>query len=250
MKLRRLLGISVTAASLLGIAACAPVPPAGAPAAAPGEATEVASVPPTAAPEATTDPYRGWSTYLHPATGLSLRYPTGWFGPEVYEFDGGVRIEVGSDTVYPYGTGLDERQPGAPNAYNIVIQYTLNPSGWALEQYRAEQPWLNDSLAVIELQDGESISTARSVTQRVRGLTVGRYDGVEYTTTLAEGAQTERYFTRSAFLMDEALNVITVIGQPVNVEVADPSTWREVFAALDAGQEATFRAVVDSIQVP
>jgi hypothetical protein len=44
--------------------------------------------------------------------------------------------------------------------------------------------------------------------------------------------------------------MIVINGQPVNVEIADPAAWRAAYAALDAAQEATFRAVVDSIQVP
>ncbi|MBM3121520.1 MAG: hypothetical protein FJZ97_04965 [Chloroflexi bacterium] len=103
---------------------------------------------------------------------------------------------------------------------------------------------------MLEFQDGESITTARSPTTRVRALTVGPFTGVEFTTTLPDTAQTERFFMRTAFLMDEGLNVIVINAQPVNVEIADAAAWREGYAALDAAQEATFRAVVDSIQVP
>ena len=249
MKLRWSLVISMMSLWFAMLAACAPAPLAGEQTTGPGEPTEAASVPPTGAPEPTPDPFPGWSTYVHPATGLGFRYPSGWFGPEVYDFEGGVRIELGSDTVYPYGTGPDERQPGAPNAYNIVIQYTLNASGWTLEQYRAGQPWLNDSLAVLELQDGESITTARSVTTRQRALTVGRFTGVEFTTTLSDTAQTERFYMRTAFLMDEGLNVLVINGSPSNVQVTDPAAWRAAFESIDAAKLSTFEGLVGSLQV-
>ena len=249
MRLRSRSVVGILGVAVLALAGCAPAAVQVEPAATPQSPAATAEAPPTSA-EPTSDPFPGWTTYRNATFGLSFRYPWGWFGPEVYEFEGGVRIEVGSDTVYPYGTGLDERQPGAPDAYNIVIQHTLNASGWTLEQYRAEQPWLDDNLAVLELQDGESLTTARSLTTRVRGLTVGRFTGVEFITTLPDAAQTERVYMRTAFLMDEALNVITVIGQPINVVVADPAAWRDSYASLDAAQEATFRAVVDSIQAP
>ncbi len=167
----------------------------------------------------------------------------------MYEFEDGVRLAVGSDTVYPYGTGPEDRQPGAPNAYAIVIQYTLNTAGWTLEQARAEQPWINDSLAVLDLQDGQSSTTARSLTTRVRALTLGRFTGVEFTTTLSETAQTERFFMRSAFLMDDELNVLVINAAPENVEIADPATWRQAFEAVDASHRETLYELINSIEV-
>jgi hypothetical protein len=211
--------------------------------------TSVPTAAPTIAPESSLDPFPGWTAYSNSAFGISLRYPSTWYGPDVYEFEDGVRLEVGSDVVYPYGTGPEDRQPGAPNAYNVVIQHTLNTSGLTLEQYQAGQPWLNDTLAVLELQDGESITTARSLTTRQRGLTVGRFTGVEFTTTLPETAQTERFFMRTAFLMDEALNVIVINGSPDRVEIAGPSNWRAAFEAVDAANQAIFQELVESIQV-
>ncbi len=204
---------------------------------------------PTSPPEPTLDPYPGWTTYSNPTFGISFRYPSTWYGPDVYEFEDGVRLAVGSDTVYPYGTGPEDRQPGAPNAYGIVIQYTVNTSGWTLEQARAEQPWINDYLAVLDMQDGESSTTARSLTTRVRALTLGRFTGVEFITTLSETAQTERFYTRSAFLMDDALNVLLLTAAPDNVEVTDPATWRQAFEAVDESNRETLYELINSLQV-
>lgn len=203
----------------------------------------------SASPEPTQDPFPGWTTYAHPVLGLSFRYPSTWFGPDVYEFEDGLRLEVGSDVVYPYGTGLDERQPGAPNAYNVVIQYTQNTAGLTREQARAEQSWLNEYLMLLDGQDGQTSSTARSLTTRVRGLTIGAFSGVEFTTTLSETAQTERFFVRSVFLIDEQLNVVLITGQPIHVESPDPAGWRAAYEAVDADHLEVFRALVESIRV-
>ena len=241
--------IGILAVMMLALMGCAPAAEPAVPFATPENATATAEGQPAATPEPTADPYPGWTTYDNAAFGVSFRYPSTWFGPDVYEFENGVRLEVGSDVVYPYGTGPEDREPGAPNAYNVVLQYTRNTSGLTLEEYRAAQPWLQDTLAVLDLQDGESITTARSLTTRVRALTVGRFTGVEFTTTLPDTAQTERLYMRTAFLMDENLNVIVVNGQPVNVEIADATAWRATFEALDASNEPTFRSLVESIQV-
>jgi hypothetical protein len=167
----------------------------------------------------------------------------------VYEFEGWVRLAVGSDVIYPYGTGPEDRQPGVPDGYVIVIQYTLNIAGWTLEQARAEQPWINGSLAVLDLQDGESSTTARSLTTRVRRLSMGRLSGVEFVSTLSEAAQTERFFSRTAFLMDESGNILQVTGSPDNVEVRDPQNWREAFQSVDAAYRDTFYDLIESISV-
>ena len=249
MSVRWMPVISLAALVILGLTGCAAAPEAGIPTSVSVVATASPSQPPASTPEPTLDPYPGWTTYTNEAFGLSFRYPSSWDGPDVYEFEGGVRLAVGSDVVYPYGTSLEDRQPGAPNAYGVVIQYTANASGWTLEQYRTEQPWFSDHLLVLGMQDGESSTTARSLTTRVRALTVGRFTGVEFITTLSETAQTERFYMRTAFLMDEKLNVLQIAGTPESVEITDPANWRAAFESVDAANLATFRTLVESIQV-
>jgi len=236
--------VLVSSAAILALTGCAT-----APVAALEVPTSVPTAAPTIAPESTLDPFPGWTTYSNSAFGISLRYPSTWYGPDVYEFEDGVRLAVGSDVVYPYGTGPEDREPGAPNAYAVVIQYTINTAGRTLEQARAEQPWFNDNLALLDMQDGESSTTARSLTTRVRGLTLGRFMGVEFTTTLSETAQTERFYIRSAFLTDENVNVLQIMGSPDNVEVTDPVNWRAAFEAVDEANRDLLYGLIDSIQV-
>ncbi|MCX6070021.1 MAG: hypothetical protein NTU91_04035 [Chloroflexi bacterium] len=249
MSVRWLPAISLVAVVILELAGCASAPETNEPTSVPAVPTNAASDQPTSTAESTLDPYPGWTTYANESIGLSFRYPSTWFGPGVYEFEDGIRLAVGSDVVYPYGTSLEDRQPGAPNAYGVVIQYTVNRAGWTLEQYRAEQPWFDDYLAVLDMQDGESSTTARSLTMRERSLTVGRFTGVEFITTLSETAQTERFYMRTAFLMDENLNVLQIAGSPENVEITDPANWRAAFESIDGANLATFRTLVESIQV-
>ena len=73
------------------------------------------------------------------------------------------------------------------------------------------------------------VTSVRSLTTRVRGLSAGLFTGVEFTTTLPEGAQTERVYLRTAFSMDPQLNVLQIMGSPNNVEVGDPADWRAAF---------------------
>jgi hypothetical protein len=230
-----------------GLAGCGTSPVAGEPTAAPTIPADEAGEQPVSRPEATPNP--GWTTCSNESTGLSFRYPSAWFGPEVYEFEDGVRVEVGSDVVYPHGTSREGRQPGAANAYAVVIQYTANTSGWTIDPYGMDQPWFSDYLAVLDMQDGESSTTARSLTRRVRGLTVGRFTGVEFITTLSETAQTERFYMRTAFLMEEDRNVLQIMGSLENVEGADPAVWRAAFEAVDAANRVIFQELVRSIQV-
>jgi len=240
--------LALGALPILGLAGCAATRGTPQPAATQAIATDTREQQPTSAPSPSLEPHAG-TTYTNETFGLSFRYPSSWYGPDVYEFTGGVRLAVGSDVVYPYGTGPEDRQPGAPDAYVIVIQYILNTAGWTLEQARVEQPWINDALAVLDLQDGESSTTARSLTTRVRPLTIGRFSGGEFLSTLSETAQTEPFFSRNVFLMDENGNILQITGTPDNVAVTDPRNWREAFETVDAANRENLYDLIESIHV-
>src|SRR5512133_1414392 len=45
-----------------------------------------------------------WKQYANSTFGLSFHYPAGWFGPDVYAVEQTLRLAIGSDVVYPYGT--------------------------------------------------------------------------------------------------------------------------------------------------
>ena len=176
--------------------------------------------------------------YTNSTFNFGFSYPADWYGPDEYVSDNVLRVAVGSDVVYPYGE-VPAMQPTIVNSYQVVLQYTKNnQNSLPNETY--------DQLA--NLQDGESQEDGRNLTTRVRALQLGRFDGFEYITTLSETAQTEHFYMRQVLLVDKVTNdVITVMGQPNNVEVTDPATWRDVYMQIDQYYWEIFQSIVESI---
>lgn len=225
--------------SVLALAACTPqavtIPLPDSPSAT-AEPTQVpATEPPTATVQLPT-----LNTYTNSAFGLSFQYPAGWFGPEEYTVDQNLRVEVGSDKVYPYGTGLDERTYELKNSYNIVIQYTRNDQN---------QYWRDIFQSLIQLMDGESLSDARSKITRVGEVNVGRFKGIEYIVTLSETAQTDAIYARQVILFDDQSNLLSVLGNPNNVEVSEGTSWRDAYKQVDEANQDLFHQIVRSITV-
>lgn len=195
----------------------------------------------TPAPTDTGEPATaGEAQYTNDEFKFGFRYPSNWFGPDEYVSDNTLRLAVGSDVVYPYGE-VPETPSTVLNSYLVIIQYTK-------VNQNAETSQTFETLA--SLADGESKSDARTTTTRVRALQLGRFTGYEYTTTLSETAQTERFYMREVLLVDEAnKDTIWISGQPNNVEVTDPATWRDVYIGIDQENLAIFEAIVDSVTV-
>ena len=150
-----------------------------------------------------------------------------------------LRIAVGSDVVYPYGTGREEQIYTLQNSYYVVLQYTQNDQN---------QVWQDTFLALANLQDGESLSDARSLTIRVRALEMGRFTGFEYIATLSETAQTEPFYARQVILMDEQTHdLLTIMGYPNNVDLSSSSDWRQAYQAVDEANRTTFEQIIESI---
>ena len=151
-----------------------------------------------------------------------------------------LRVEIGSDQVYPYGE-RPEQPSDVKNSYNVVIQYTKNNQNTAL----------NDTYQSLQnMQDGESLTGPRSLITRVRQLELGRFSGFEYIFTLPETAQTEPVYGRQVILVDKQTNdLLTIMGQPYNVEVADGAQWRDVYRSIDEANLSTFQEIVASITV-
>lgn len=178
--------------------------------------------------------------YANSDFGLSFHYPVGWFGPEEYVSGNTLRVEVGTDVVYPYGTGLDERTYYLENSYAVVVQFTRNNNN---------DFWKDTYTTLEAMQDGQSTSTARSMLIRVRAVTIGGLKGFEYISTLSESAQTEAVYAREVLLVDEQSNLLTITGQPVNVVLQDGQAWRDVYRAVDEENRDAFQKIVDSIRV-
>lgn len=179
--------------------------------------------------------------YLNTAFGLGFQFPADWFGPEEYISDQDLRVEVGSDKVYPYGTDPLERVYDLKNSYTVLVQYSKN---------NQNQSWRDTYQSLMNLKDGESISDGRGVLIRIGELNLGGFQGIEYISTLSEAAQTEPVYVRQAILFrDQSDDLLSVMGQPNNVEINDGANWRDVHRAIDEENSAVFHEIVASITV-
>ena len=177
--------------------------------------------------------------YSNSTFGLSFLYPSDWFGPDEYISGQILRVAVGSDVVLPYGETPDQPSE-VKNSYLVVIQFTQNDQvGSSNEVYQS----------LSNMKDGESFSTPRSLTIRVRQLMLGRFTGFEYITTLPETAQTEHVYTRNVILTDGQSNLISMLGTPNNVEVSSGMDWRVVYQSIDEANFESFHAILESITV-
>jgi hypothetical protein len=179
-------------------------------------------------------------TYTNDLFGLSFQYPSDWYGPGEYVSDETLRVEIGSDVVYPYGE-QPEQPSSIKNSYNIVIQYAKNN----------QNPYWKDTYQPLQnLKDGESLSGARSLIIRVRQLNVGRFKGFEYISTLSETVQTDHVYAREVVLFDEQTNdLLTIMGQPNNVEVSNGTNWRDVYQMIDEANLSFFHKIVESLTI-
>jgi hypothetical protein len=178
--------------------------------------------------------------FTNDAFGLSFLYPSTWYGPEEYISEQTIRVEIGTDIVYPYGTDRAEQVSQFNNSYSIVIQYTKNNQNTL---------WMDTYELLGTLNDGESNSGTRSMITRVRQVNLGNFSGYEYISTLSETAQTERFYSREILLVDEQSNLLTLFGTPNNVEVAEGSDWRMVFQQIDEENLPTFHEILDSMDI-
>lgn len=202
------------------------------------------------APESTAEPSPGWKVITNAGFGLTLKVPADWYGPDVYELDQGVRLAVGSDKVYPYGTDPADQTYTVKNSYYVVVQYTRNASNLSLQQFRENQPWINTYLSLLDVKNGESLTGPRDHVTRVRPLKLGRFEGLEYISTLSPAAQTDLTYIRQAVLLDEHLNALTVMGTPSNVEVPDKTKWQDAYRRVDEANVDAFDGILESIAIP
>jgi hypothetical protein len=84
---------------------------------------------------------------------------------------------------------------------------------------------------------------------RVRQLHIGRFEGIEYISTLSDTAQTEPTYIRQAILFDDQSNVLTMMGQPINVDVQDGANWQEIYRMIDEQNQSGFEAILRSIRI-
>ena len=83
------------------------------------------------------------------------------------------------------------------------------------------------------MEDGGSITTSQITDIRVREVSLGDFQGLEYIATLSDTAQTERVYIREIMAFDENLNWLRVTGSPNLVEITDPENWKDDYSRVD-----------------
>jgi len=195
---------------------------------------------PTAVLPTEVDQSATWKLYTNNTFGFGFQYPSNWYGPSEYVSDGTLRVEVGSDVVYPYGE-TPEQPSSVKNSYNVVIQYTKN---------NQNTYWEDTYQSLMNLKDGESLSNGNSLLIRVRQLSIGRFTGFEYIATLSETAQTDHIYARSIMILDEQTSdLLTIMGQLINVEITNGAAWRDIYKNIDEANLNVFQEIVESITI-
>ena len=178
--------------------------------------------------------------YNHSIFGLGFQYPADWFGPDEYISDQTLRVAVGSDVVYPYGTDRSEQIYNVKNSYYVVVQYSINDQN---------QYWRDTDQSLKTMQDGETRNYGRSQIIRVRHINLGRFEGIEYISTLSDTAQTEPVYSRQVILFDARSNLLTITGTPNNVDFSNGTGWRAAFQSIDQANLIFFHQIVESLTV-
>jgi hypothetical protein len=202
--------------------------------------TEVPQIP-TASPTATAAPSPELRPYYNDMIGLSFQYPSNWFGPDEYISEQTLRVEVGSDKVYPYGTGLEERIYEQRNSYYVVIQFSRNDQ---------TQYWKDVHQSLLTLKDGEELSTeGHGLMVRVGELRIGELSGIEYISTLPISAQTEPVYSRHLLLFDGQSNLLSIMGTPNNVDFSIAESWRDAYRIVDEANVEVFHQIAQSVTI-
>jgi hypothetical protein len=229
-----LLTIVLTISACAPRATAAPTPPPTDEPTTIADATAPAVTDTPTAPDTSTDKKQ----YTNETFKFGFKYPAEWFGPDEYISGDSLRVAVGSDTVSPYGEA-PETPSEVKDSYQVVIQYTKN---------NQNDYWKETYQSLTNMKDGESLSGAKSLTIRVRALQLGRFEGFEYISTLSDTAQTDHVYIRNVILVDTQTNdLLSIMGQPNNVEVSDPANWRDDYQRLDEANLAIFDEIVESI---
>lgn len=210
-----------------------------------------ASVPteaPEPTPEPTENPFGDWMEYRNADYGFRFLYPADWYGPEISDSDGFLRIEVGSDQVYPYGTSREDQITTIPDSYYILIQYVENREGRTWDDF-ISSGWIDTYLALQDKADGQFILTPRLVATRIGEVNLGDFSGLMYIATVPDNAQTERAYVREVVLFDSELNWLRISVTPNLVQVADPEKWKNDYARVDTSYLETFLILLESIEI-
>ena len=203
---------------------------------------------PEPTPEPTDNPFGNWLEYRNEDYGFRFLYPSDWFGPEVSDTDGFLRIEVGSDQVYLYGTSREDQVTTVPDSYYVLIQYVENREGRTWDDF-VSSGWIDTYLGLQEKDDGHFILTPRLVATRIGEVNLGGFSGLMYLATIPDNAQTERAYVKEVVLFDSELNWLRISATPNMVQIADPEKWKNDYARVDTAHLEIFLTLLESIDI-
>jgi hypothetical protein len=212
------------------------------------ESTAVITEEPPPSPEPTANPFGDWLEYRNDDYGFRFLYPADWFGPEINDSGGFLRIEVGSDQVYPYGTSREDQVTSVPDSYYILIQYVENREDRTWDDF-INSGWIDTYLALQEVGDGQFTLTPRSVSTRIGEVQLGDFSGLMYLATIPDNAGTERVYLREAMLFDSNLNWLRISAYPNQVQIADLDNWKNDYARVDQDNLETYLTLLESIEI-
>jgi hypothetical protein len=250
---RKLSLAAVLTVALLVMSGCAPSAPeeivveSTIPVLPPAE-TETMEPAPEPTLQSTDNPSGQWTAYSNQAYQFQFSFPADWFGPDVYEWEDGLRLAVGSDLVYPYGTSREDQINTVPDSYFITIQYDLNKQNKTWDDF-VNSGWITSYLELQDLEVGASTSTVRSLVIKVGEVTLGNFKGLEYIFTLPDTAQTERVYGREILAFDDNLNMLRITAAPNLVTISDESSWKTDYQRVDESYQEIFRYVAESITI-
>jgi len=178
--------------------------------------------------------------YNNSKFGVTFQFPKDWYGPEEYVDGQTLRVEIGSDVVYPYGTDPAEQSSTRTNTYTIIVQYMHGDNAAA---------WTDTYQAVEKLADGESVSGTRSKLIRVGEHSFGKFHGIEFISTLSETAATEPTYIREVIFFDDASNVLSVMGTPNRVDIPEGTPWQDIYKQIDSENVTVFDDLINSLAV-
>lgn len=203
---------------------------------------------PSLAPPITPSPTTETGLRRFSKQNISFNYPSDWQGPQVYETSSGFRFEIGTDTVYPYGTDITDRTYTKNDSYYITLQTNNRPADTPSEEYQDNSPWLDYYLPILDMKDGQTKTTARSKIIKLSDIAIGKFTGAEYISTLSDTAQTEPVYTREIFLINDNFDTIRISGNPNNVDIPAGTKWQDKYQQIDQTYEPILKSLMMSLE--
>jgi hypothetical protein len=192
-----------------------------------------------------------WKVFTNEEFGIKVYYPKDWNGPAISVEEDVIRLEIGTDNVYPYGTGLEYREITKKNSYNIDIIYYKNISRIKnAEGFKWFYHIFDYDVykKLIDLPNGETILFMKSILSKVRNYSICDYKGLEYIATSPYYMQTEYSYARQLTLINDEYSFLEIIGQPQKVDIVLDQNWRDSYRGVDEAYLDIYWKIINRIE--